>query len=348
MPKSSCKRNLCCAALALAAGAMLLAAVAPAADAAPPQLKVGYDVVPLHLAPIIFRMPEVVPHDGKDYTIQFTRYSGSALQLQALATGELDLAVLAYSSFATGILNAHLPIVGVADVAQDGPGFSTVFAVLDHGPIHTIADLKGKIIADNGLGGAVDVAARSVLIKHHLRPDTDVTLIEGKFPAMEAMLKEHKIDVGSFPAAFWALAEAHGGLRQLFLQRDGLGTTQFLFFATTKSVIAEHRAALVDFLEDYVRGIRYVINPAHRARVLKIIAELTKRPASDFAAWALLPGKDSYHDPNGLINVRALQNNVDQLAQLKVIPAMFDVRSHIDNSLVKAADRRIGAAAARR
>jgi sulfonate transport system substrate-binding protein len=336
-----------CLTTALALAGAVAGGAGTALSAPLPTLKVGFDVVPIHLAPVIFQIDEAVHRYHRDYDIQFTRYSGSAMQLQALATGELDLAVLAYSTFATGILNAQLPLVGVADVAQDGPGYSTVFAVLDSGPIHDIADLRGKVIADNGLGGAVDVAARSVLLKHHLKPDTDVTFIEGKFPAMEAMLKEGKIDVGSFPASFWAAAEAHGGLRKLFLQKDGLGTTQFLFFAATKPFISAQHALLVDFLEDYVSGTRYVLDPAHRARVLAVIAALTKQPESAFAAWALLPGKDSYHDPDGRINEGALQNNIDQLAQLGVTHGSFDVRSYVDNSLAEEAAKQLARDAAR-
>ncbi|MGH9806744.1 MAG: hypothetical protein ACRD9W_05690, partial [Terriglobia bacterium] len=114
-----------------------------------------------------------------------------------------------------------------------------------------------------------------------------------------------------------------------------MGTTQFLFFAAKENFINAHRDVLVKFLADYVHGIKVVQDPANRPRVLKIMAELTNRPESAFAAWALLPGKDIYHDPKGRVNEKALQSNIDTLAELKMIPKSFDVSKHVDNSLVE-------------
>lgn len=305
--------------------------------AAPPTLKVGFDTIPTHLAPIIFKIPEAVRHYGKDYTIEFTRFRGSALQLQAIASGEVDLGVLAFSSFATGIVNAHLPIKAVADVAQDGPWFSTVYCVRADSPIKSLKDLKGATIAVNAFGGAVDLAARSLVIKQGLKPNADVNFIEANFANEEAMLHENKIQVAGLVEPFWSYAETHGGVRPLFTQKDGLGTTEFLFFGARQDVIAAKRDLLVNFFADYIAGIRYVTDPAHRDQVLKVVGELNNQPASKFAPWALLKGKDYYHDPDGRVNATALQSNVDELAKLGEIKSSFDVKPHIDNSLVEAA-----------
>jgi ABC-type nitrate/sulfonate/bicarbonate transport system substrate-binding protein len=118
-----------------------------------------------------------------------------------------------------------------------------------------------------------------------------------------------------------------------------MGTTQFLFFCAKKDFIKQHRDVLVKFLADYVHGIGVVHEPKNRERVLKIMADLSNRPASAFAEWTLLPGKDIYHDPHGLVNVQALQSNIDSVAELKMIPKSFDVSKHIDNSLVEDASK---------
>jgi NitT/TauT family transport system substrate-binding protein len=316
----------------------VLGTIVPA-SAEPFKLRVSYDTIPTHLAPIIFKMPDQTKYFGKDYTIDFIRFKGSSLVLQALAADQVDVGVLAFSTFATGILNANLPIKGIADVAQDGPSFSTVYGVLDSSPIKSVKDLKGQTIAVNAIGGAVDMAARSVLRKNGLTPDRDVRIIEAGFGAMEAMTRENKIQVGSFLAPFWSKAEKAGGIRELFMQKDGMGTTQFLFFAAKDDFIKQHRDMLVKFLSDYVHGINVVNDPANRPRVLKIMSELTSRPEAAFADWALLKGKDYYHDPKGLVNETALQSNIDSLAELKMIPKSFDVRAHIDNSLAADASK---------
>ena len=315
-----------------------LAAMAPASSE-PFKLRVSYDTIPTHLAPIIFKMPDETKYLGKDYTIDFIRFKGSSLVLQALAADQVDVGVLAFSTFATGIVNANLPIKGIADVAQDGPSFSTIYGVLDSSPIKSVKDLKGQTIAVNAFGGAVDMAARSVVRKAGLTPDRDVRFIEAGFGAMEPLTRENKIQVGSFLAPFWWKSEKTGGIRQLFQQKDGMGTTQFLFFCAKEDFIKQHRDVLVKFLADYVHGIGAVHEPKNRERVLKIMAELSGRPAAAFADWALLPGKDIYHDPYGLVNVKALQSNIDSLAELKMISKSFDVSKHIDNSLVQDASK---------
>jgi len=318
--------------------AFALSATGPA-SAEPYKLRVGYDTIPTHLAPIIFKMPDQLKHFGKDYTIDFIRFKGSSLQLQALAGDQVDIAVLAFSTFATGILNAKLPIKGIADVAQDGPSFSSVYGVVDSSPIKSVKDLKGQTIAVNAFGGAIDMAARSVLTKNGLTPDRDVRIIEAGFGAMEAMTKENKVQVGSFLAPFWSKAQKDGGFRQLFLQKDGMGTTQFLLFAAKEDFIKAHRDVLVNFLADYVHGTNVVEDAKNRPRVLKIMSELTDRPEAAFADWALLPGKDYFHAPDGMLNETALQSNIDSLAELKMIPQSFDVRTHIDSSLLKDANK---------
>jgi sulfonate transport system substrate-binding protein len=327
------------AATALAAVALFATAHTGSARSEPVKLRIGFDTIPTHLAPVIFRIPEATRNYGKDYTIEFTRFRGSALQLQAIAAGEVDLGVLAFSSFATGILNAHLPIKAVADVAQDGPWFSTVYCVEANSPIHSVKDLKGATLAVNAYGGAVDLAARSLLLRNGLKPNTDVTFIEANFANETAMLHDNKIQVAGLVQPFWSYAEASGSVRPLFTQRDGLGTTEFLFFGARQDVIAAKRAVLVKFFEDYIRGIRYVTDPAHRDEVLKVVADLDQQPASKFAPWALLKGKDYYHDPKGLVNATALQSNIDELAKLGEIKKSFDVKPYIDNTLVEDAGK---------
>ena len=69
-------------------------------------------------------------------------------------------------------------------------------------PIHTVEDLKGKILATNQRGSAVDVAVRAMLAKHNLQDKRDLTMIEVRFPEQKAMLKEGKVDFITAVAPF--------------------------------------------------------------------------------------------------------------------------------------------------
>jgi NitT/TauT family transport system substrate-binding protein len=324
----------------LAAGAVIAAGVAPA-SAEPTKIRIGYDTIPLHVIPVIFRMPELQKHNGKEYTLEFYRFKGSPLQVQALAANQIDLAALAFSTFATSITTAKLPIKGIADLAQDGPWYSQNFAVKKDSPIKTVKDLKGKTLAINAVGGATDMAARVMLVKNGLTPDKDVRIIEASFGAMPAMVRQGKIDVASFPAPVWAVHSKQGDLRPLFRQSDALGDQQFLLYAAKDEFIAKNRKALVAFYEDYLRGLKAVVDPKNRKKVLETISKVAEAPVKNFEEWALLQGKDYYHSPDGKINAKALQNNINNLKELGLLKQTLDVAPHIDNSLLDEAAKRL-------
>ena len=107
-----------------------------------------------------------------------------------------------------------------------------------------------------------------------MKPGVDVNILEAGFSNQEAMLREGKTDVAVFIAPFWSRAQKTGGIRPLFYQRDGLGDTQFLLYAAKKDFIAENREILVDVMEDYIRGIRWLTDEANRDQALDMIAAL--------------------------------------------------------------------------
>ena len=67
--------------------------------------------------------------------------------------------------------------------------------VLADGPIKKVEDLKGKVVATNAAGSAVDVAMRAMLRKFGMEDKRDYTVVEAPFPAMRAMLAEKKVDM---------------------------------------------------------------------------------------------------------------------------------------------------------
>lgn len=311
------------------------------ANAEPLKLRVAWAASPAQMTPIVFLNKSIMKHEGKSYTVQFIRIPGSSLQVTAIGSGDLDLAALSYSAMATAVLNAHLPVKAVMDLFQDGPGYSTTYGVLADSPIKTVKDLKGKVFGVPAFGGAVDVAARAMLIQNGLKPDTDVQMLEVPFGATEAALRSGKVAVAGFVANFWNAAEAKGGLRPLFRMKDAMGTSEMIFLAGRNDFIEKNRAVLIDFMEDYLGGLRWFNDPKNRNEALGYIAQFTKRPVSDFSAWALNSDKDYARAADGLVNVEALQRNVDELHKLGLIKSKLDIKPHVDNSIAQAATARL-------
>jgi NitT/TauT family transport system substrate-binding protein len=328
--------------LATIAGCLVLAAgVLSAAAQSPLKIRIGWVVAPAQLTPVLFEKKEILKHYGKSYTVEPLHFRGSTPQITALAAGELEIAALAYSSFPLAVQNARLDARVIADVFQDGvPGYySSEYLVAAASPIRSVGDLKGRRVATNAIGGAVDIGARAMLRKHGLEDKRDYTILEVGFPNMTAMVKESKVDLAGFVPPF-SISARQEGLRALFVMRDAVGVSQMLVWAARAELLARHRAAMVDFLEDHLRALRWFLAPANRAEATDIIARFTKRPADSYRSW-LFTGQDYYRNPSGLPDLEALQRNIDTARDLGFLPQTLDVKAHTDLSLIQEAAKRL-------
>jgi NitT/TauT family transport system substrate-binding protein len=327
----------------LAALAFVVFGTVPVHAEEPVPLRIGWVVVPSDVMPLIFAKPGLAPHAGQSYAPQLTHFAGTPTEMMALAANELDIAALAYSTFALGVQNAGMDDLRViADVFQDGvPGYHTNgFVVRNDSPIKTVEDLKGKIIATNQTGSAVDVAVRAMLAKHNLQDKRDLTMIEVRFPDQKAMLKEGKVDLITAVAPFGFDPELQAFSHPLFTQEEAVGRTQMIVVVARKGFIDKHRAALVDFLADYVAGTRYLLDPANRADVVRLVSDVTKQKPELYESWVFTKA-DYYRDPDGRPDLEALQANVDMAKRLGFLRATVDVAKYADLSLVEEAAKRL-------
>jgi len=97
----------------------------------------------------LFQKKELLKNYGKTYEVQLIYVANTSAQIPMLAAKEIDIAWIAYSSFATAIENAQLDIKAILDISSYGePGhFTSYWSVMKDSPIKTIQDIKGKRIA---------------------------------------------------------------------------------------------------------------------------------------------------------------------------------------------------------
>ena len=174
---------------ALAAIVAAAFAYAPGASADPVKIRTSYVVPVANWASLLPAKADLMTHLNKTYTLDVTRFQGTPPMITALASNQLDIGDLAFSSFALAVQNAGLTDLRIiSDDFQDGvPGYYTdQYFVLNDSPIKTVEDLKGKVLATNAAGSAVDIAMRAMLRKHHLNDKTDVNIVEAAFPNMRA------------------------------------------------------------------------------------------------------------------------------------------------------------------
>jgi hypothetical protein len=180
---------------------------------------------------------DLAVHYGKSYVLESVHYNGTPPMITAMANGELEIAMLAFSTFPIAVVNAGMDDLRViADEFQDGVEgyYSDEFMVLKDGPIKKVEDLKGKIVATNAAGSGVDVAMKAMLHKHGLEQNRDYTEIEAPFPTMLPMLAEKKADLISAVLPFSLDPELKKIAAPLFTSRDAIGVTQFIMFTARK------------------------------------------------------------------------------------------------------------------
>src|SRR5262249_58039933 len=112
------------------------------------------------------KTPAHRPPRDKSSGSERVRCAGTPAVITAMANNEVELGNLAFSSLAIAIQNAGLDDLRViGDQFRDGEGasYSNQYYVLKDSAIQRVEDLKGKIVATNVAGSAVDIAMRAML-----------------------------------------------------------------------------------------------------------------------------------------------------------------------------------------
>jgi len=214
-----------------------------AAVADPVKIRASWTVPVSNWMSILLEKKDLMTHLGKSYALETTRYTGTPLMVTALANGELDVANLTFSAIGLAVQNAGLDDLRIiSDEFQDGVGdyYSQEFFVLKDGPVQKVQDLKGKILATNALGSAVDIAMKAMLRKNGMEDRRDYTVVEAQFPAMRALLAEKKADLVPGVLPFALDPELRKISRTLFLQKEAIGTTQMAVYAARKGFIEKN------------------------------------------------------------------------------------------------------------
>jgi ABC-type nitrate/sulfonate/bicarbonate transport system substrate-binding protein len=335
---------MCCSRLlALVVLVVVTLGAWPLAAGEPVRLRVGWVVPITDWALFMVEKRDLAHHFGTSYVLEPVRFASSPSVITALANNELEIGNLAFSTLALAIKNGGLQDLRViADLFQDGrPNYySNEFFVRRDSTIESVRDLKGKVIATPGIGGAIDIAMRVMLRKHGLKDKRDYSVVEAPMPAMKALLAERKADLVPGVPPFAFDPELRGLGRILFTQNEALGLTQMIVLAARRPFLQQNRAALVDFLEDNLRLVRWCLDDANHDRVVAIAAKLTKQPPERFADWLFKKG-DYYRDPDMLPDLKALQTNIDLQREVGLLREAIDVHDNVDLSLIKEAAHRL-------
>jgi ABC-type nitrate/sulfonate/bicarbonate transport system substrate-binding protein len=300
----------------------------------PVKIRMGWGIPAEEIKYVMMRDPRVAPNLGKAYTIDWHQFSGTALGVQGLAAGTLDCASVGGLSVANGIdKGADIVILGEF-IEERRPYNTTAWMVRKDSGIKSLADLRGKTVATNAVGGSTDYLQDFYIQqKAGLKPERDYKKVEVPFGQMQETLLSGRIDLGLFPQPFYGAINATGKVKPLFHVTDQIEPFVQILNGCRRDFVEKNKAAMRAFQDDWTRVARWIEDPANRDEVVAISAATTKIPAKVLDKF-LLTKQDYFRPPGGALNVAALQDEWNFFNQRGGIKGDLKVTDHVVDGLL--------------
>ncbi len=117
--------------------------------------------------------------------------------------------------------------------------------------------------------------------------------------------------------------------------RAAIGPSQSLVYVARAAFLDRNRAALVDFFADWIRALRWFLDPANRDAA---IAAVTRFNHGEPALYGYLFGDgDYYRDRDAHPDLAALQANLRLLHDDGLLSIDIDAKRYADLGLIAAA-----------
>jgi ABC-type nitrate/sulfonate/bicarbonate transport system substrate-binding protein len=328
--------------IASAVAGFALLTLAASVKAEPLEIRMAYGGVPGIISPLLFLKPELLKHYGKSYTVKSTYIAATSTALQGIASGDFDLSYMSFTALASAIQSGGVDMKVISDITSwGGYGYEGPQAiVLSDSGINKIQDLKGKILAVTAKGTGFHYALLAQLKEAGLRPN-DYTIVEVGRGAMGAALREHRVDLAYESAPFLFSSERKGGVKRLFKPEDVMGIVQAVVMVGSAGFLKRYPAPVTDFLEDYIIGLRWFLDPNNHEEAVRLTAEFTKLPPSMFEDFAFTK-KDFYRSPTATPDINALQRNINLMQELGIIKRKLDLQPYVDLTYLDEAKKRLG------
>lgn len=310
----------------------------PSAVAAPvPTAAAAQDNVNLSFTEIsVSELPRLISKTEGFYTqnglnvndTQIPGVTGTA----ALIAGQVDVSISGGSeALAAAVGGADLAVVAVTVPKYD-------FVLTTTPSIQSPADLKGKKLGVPSIGSSSDIAARLMLEREGLDPNSDVTIVplgnaNQRLPALlggavDAVLLTPPDNVPATDAGFKTLVDVSA----LDIPGDVSG------LVVRKSWLATHRDVMQRFIDAEVEAIAYAKkNPAQTQQIMRDNIQYPSDEMYDTAYNYFYQGNDPVIPSQPFPRPDQFNDSVSQLAQANPSVSSYDLSQLLDTSFVQSA-----------
>jgi len=265
---------------------------------------------------------------------------GGPESIQLAATGEIDFGI----SFQGAILKSHAKGVKVkAVVASSGTsgGNGLYGYVLEDSGIRSGRDLIGKKVAVNILGANLEFATKAYLKQEGLTDDEIRTVSFITLPASnyEQGLRSRQVDLVLLSGINQEVALSHGGIRELFAERDVVGEYVSNSFFFSEAYIRNNPDTVREFTAGVARAIEWVRNTPLDEVKAKLAEILEKRGTKENTSLVRYFRKPGIASEGGLLSEHDFQIVLDWLeANGEIAKGAVNVRDVFTNEFNPYAD----------
>ena len=267
----------------------------------------------------------------------------SANTMALLATNRLQIIAGGISAGYFNAIDKGLPIVIIADRVSTPIGHNLMLRPDLKGKITSLAELKGKVIASNGVGSVSTYEAGKMLeIAGVSIADVDVKIIP--FTQMPVAFANKAIDAGivipPFVSQFLEQGHAVGFAEPDMLVKPSPMTIAVIMVNTDWA--KKHSELLRNYYTAYLRGVRDYCNGYHGAPIKDEIIAALIRHGSERRPELLHKYPWPARSPDGRINTASMLDMQDWFIKNGFSRTKFSAERLVDTSYAEFAVQKLG------
>jgi NitT/TauT family transport system substrate-binding protein len=214
-------------------------------------LTIGWSAVSALNAPFwVMHDAGFLEKEGLDGKLIYIPSSSTIAQAQI--SGNVDV------STANSQVIVDADLTGGDLVAMGAVTNAVAFYVMANPAISSVADLKGRKVGVTRFGASTDFAVRKLLEKYHLKPITDVPIVQiGGMPEIAAALSKGAIAAApmSYPLAY--VAQKNGMKLLTNMAKEDIAFVH-VGITTSRKFLQQHRDEAKAFLRAYGRAVHFM------------------------------------------------------------------------------------------
>jgi NitT/TauT family transport system substrate-binding protein len=260
----------------------------------------------------------------------------SAAVAQQLAAGSAPIGSVSTTQVVEAVLGGA-PLTQVLKNVQTSP-----YTLLGRKGITSVEQLRGKTIMIGGPNDITRVFIDRMLAAHGLHPNEYTYVYAGAPAARYAALLSSAIDAAPLlpPTTFSAIAQGYPALddsTKYFPKFPTSGYTANTRWATS------HADELVSFCKGFLEGVRWLYQPANKARALELLEESTNTKPAEAAQTYEQYMRERLFSIDGRYERSEFAQVVTMLVDTKQIPGPApDAATFFDDRYVDRAARALG------